>query len=104
MNLFQLLSRSNPGEHKIRYVVKGDADDFNVTFKCGSCSEVRQEPHIGKGWKHTFVGHEGDYIYIAVQSNRPHSTVNLMIYEDRKLLEHITKSGDYPLVQASATI
>jgi hypothetical protein len=27
-----------------------------------------------------------------------------MIYEDRKLLEHITKSGDYPLVQASATI
>jgi hypothetical protein len=84
--------------------VKGDADDFNVTFKCGNCSEVKQEPHIHKGWKHTFVGNKGDYMYILAQSNKPNSNVNLMIYEDGKLLERITKTGDYPLIQASGII
>ena len=104
MNLFQLFYRPKPGEHRIRYIVKGDADDFNVTFKCGKCSEVKQEPHIHKGWKHTFVGNKGDYMYILAQSNKPNSNVNLMIYEDGKLLEHITKTGDYPLIQASGII
>lgn len=104
MNLFQLFYRPKPGEHRIRYIVKGDADDFNVTFKCGNCSEVKQEPHIHKGWKHTFVGHEGDYMYILAQSNKPNSDVNIMVYEDGKLLERITKTGDYPLIQASGII
>ncbi len=104
MNLFQLFYRPKPGEHRIRYIVKGDADDFNVTFKCGNCSEVKQEPHIHKGWKHTFVGREGDYMYILAQSNKPNSDVNIMVYEDGKLLERITKTGDYPLIQASGTI
>jgi len=104
MNLFQLFYRPKPGEHRIRYIVKGDADDFNVTFKCGNCSEVKQEPHIHKGWKHTFVGREGDYMYILAQSNKPNSDVNIMVYEDGKLLERITKTGDYPLIQASGII
>jgi hypothetical protein len=30
--------------------------------------------------------------------------VNIMVYEDGKLKENITKSGDYPLVQVSGTI
>jgi hypothetical protein len=104
MNLFQLFHRTKPGEHRIRYIIKGDVDDFNVTFKCGSCSEVKQEPHVHKGWRHTFTGHNGDYIYIAAQSNKPHSAVNIMIYEDGKLLENVMKTGDYPLVQASASV
>jgi hypothetical protein len=104
MNLFQLFSSSAKGEHKIRYIVKGDANDYNVTIKCGSDCNVVQEGHIRKGWKHTFVGHNGDYFYIAAQSNNPHSVVDVMIYEDGKLLENITKSGDFPLVQAFGTI
>ncbi|MCK9401013.1 MAG: hypothetical protein M0Q51_13610 [Bacteroidales bacterium] len=104
MNLFQLFNRTKPGEHRIRYIVKGDVDDFNVTFKCGQECKVIQEPHIHKGWKHTFVGHNGDYIYIAAQSNKPHSAVNVLIYEDGKLIEKVTKAGDYPLVQASGTV
>jgi hypothetical protein len=104
MNLFQFFHRSKPGEHAIRYVVKGDTDDFNITFKCGDSMEVKQEPHIHKGWKHTFTVRNGDYIYLAAQSNKPKSAVNIMIYEDGKLLQNITKLGDYPLVQASGTI
>lgn len=104
MNLFQLFSRTNPGEHKIRYIVKGDASDYNITFKCGFCSEVKQEANVRKGWKHTFVAGEGDYIYIAAQANQPKSSVSIMVYEDGKLKENISKSGDYPLVQASGTI
>lgn len=61
MNLFQLFQKSKSGEHQIRYIVRGDVDDFNVTFKCGQGCKVIQEPHIHKGWKHTFVGQTGDY-------------------------------------------
>lgn len=104
MNLFQLFNRTKPGEHKIRYIVKGDVDDFNVTFKCGHSSTVVQAPHIRKGWKHTFIGKDGDYVFIAAQSNRPHSAVNVMIYEDGKLMEKVTKTGDYPIVQVSGIV
>ena len=105
MNLFQFFSSgSRSGEHKIRYIVRGDAADYNVTFKCGTESHVIQEEHIRKGWKHKFVGHEGDYFYILAQSNQPHSAVDVKVYEDGKLIENITKKGDYPLVQASGAI
>ena len=104
MNLFQFFHRTKPGEHRIRYIVKGDVDDYNVTFKCGQGCQVIQEPHIGKGWKHTFVGQEGDYVYIAAQSNHPQSEVNVMIYEDGKLVDQVSKAGDYPIVQASGVI
>jgi len=104
MNLFQLFQRSKSGVHQIRYVVKGDAPDYNVTFKCGHDCKVVQEPHIQKGWKHTFAGQDGDYVYISAQSNVPGSAVNLMIFEDGKLRQKVSKAGDYPLVQASATV
>jgi hypothetical protein len=104
MNLFQFFQRSKSGEHQIRYVVKGDAHDYNVTFKCGHNCEVKQEPHIHKGWKHTFSGHKGDYVYISAQANHPHSEVSVMIYEDGKLLNRVSKTGDYPLVQASGAV
>jgi hypothetical protein len=104
MNLFRFFQKAKSGEHQVRYIVRGDADDFNVTFKCGQENNVIQEPHIHKGWKHTFVGHDGDYIYVAAQANKPHSAVNVMIYEDGKLLEKVSKTGDYPLVQASGQV
>jgi len=104
MNLFQLLHRTKAGEHRVMYIVKGDVDDFNVTFKYGNELKAVQEPHVHKGWKFTFIGHDGDYMYIAAQSNKPHSEVNIMVYEDGKLKENIVKKGDYPLVQASGTV
>jgi hypothetical protein len=104
MNLFQLFQRSKSGEHQVRYVVKGDAHDFNVTFKCGHDSPVVQEPHIHKGWKYTFSGRSGDYVYISAQANHPHSVVKVMIYEDGKLVNQVSKTGDYPLVQVSGSV
>lgn len=104
MNLFQLFHRTKPGERRIRYIVKGTADDYNVTFKCSEGCEVVQEPHIRKGWKHTFTSHKGDYIYVSAQSNRPNSEVNIFVYEDGKLLKNETKSGDYPLALISGQI
>jgi hypothetical protein len=104
MNLFQIFQKTRSGEHQIRYIVRGDASDYNVTFKCGEGSQVIQEPHIQKGWKHTFVGQNGDYIYISAQANKPHSFVNVLIYEDGKLMRKVSKSGDYPLVQVSGTV
>jgi hypothetical protein len=104
MNLFQFFYRQKPGEHRISYIVKGDADDFNVTFKCGDSSEVKQEPHIHKGWKYKFTGHKGDYMYVSAQANQPNSKVNLLIYEDGKLLENISRAGDYPIIQASGRV
>lgn len=89
---------------QIRYVVKGDALDYNVTFKCGRDCNVVQEPHIKKGWKHTFLGQLGDYLYIAAQSNQPHSEVDVMIYEDGKLVNKLAKTGDYPIVQVSGLV
>ncbi len=104
MNLFQLFQRSKSGVHRIKYVVKGDALDYNVTFKCGQDCKVVQEPHIQKGWKHTFTGKCGDYVYISAQSNHPHSEVDVTIYEDGKLLHKLAKAGDYPLVQVSGMV
>jgi hypothetical protein len=104
MNLFQLFNRAKTGDHKIRYIVRGDANDFNVTFKCGELSHVVQEPHINKGWKYTFVGHNGDYFYISAQANKPHSAVDVIVYEDGKLLNRLSKTGDFPLVQFSGAL
>jgi hypothetical protein len=104
MNLFQLFQRSKSGVRRIKYVVMGDALDYNVTFKCGNDCKVIQEPHIRKGWKHTFLGKLGDYLYISAQSNQPHSEVNVMIYQDGKLVNKLAKTGDYPIVQVSSLV
>ena len=104
MNLFRLFQGLRPGEHKLRYIVKGNADDYNVTFKCSNASGVVHEEHIRKGWKHTFSGHDGDYIYVSAQSNKPHSEVDVFVYEDGKLLRKMVKTGDFPLVQLSDTV
>jgi hypothetical protein len=101
MNLFQLFHRNKPVDHRIRYVVKGTARDYNVTFKSGDGSEVIQEAHVRKGWKHLFRGRKGDYIYVSAQANEPHSEVDVLVYEDGKLVDKIVKKGDYPLVQVS---
>jgi hypothetical protein len=50
------------------------------------------------------MGQQGDYIFIAAQSNKPGSNINLLVYEDGKLLENISKTGDYPIVLSSGTI
>lgn len=104
MKLFQLFQRAKSGGHQIRYVVSGDAQDYNVTFKCGNDCKVVQEPRINKGWKHTFVGQHGDYVYISAQSNHPNSEVNVMIYEDGKILNKLAKAGNYPLVRVSGMV
>jgi len=104
MNLFQLFHRSKPGEHRIRYIVKGTADDYNVTFKCNEGCQVFQEPHIRKGWKHTFTGQAGDYIYVAAQANKPNAEIVVLVFEDGKLLKEEVKTGDYPLVQISGVV
>lgn len=104
MNLFQLFQRSKPGEHKIRYIVRGNAENYNVTFKCSQECKVIQEPQVSKGWKHTFVGKAGDYVYVLAQSNRPDSEVEVKILKDGKLVSQATKSGDYPVVQLSGYV
>jgi hypothetical protein len=104
MNLFRFFRRSKPGTHRIKYIVKGDAKDFNVTYKCGFDYEVTQEPSVHKGWKHKFVGNQDDYFYISAQSNHPNSEVEVMIYEDGKLVEKVAKSGDYPIVLLSGLV
>jgi hypothetical protein len=104
MNILQLFLKTKSGDRRIKYVVKGNAKDYNVTFKCGHGCKVVQDPHILKGWKHTFVGQSGDYVYISAQSNHPHSEVNVMIYEEGKILNRLAKTGDYPLVQVSGTL
>lgn len=101
MNIFRLFQRHKAEEHRIRYVVAGDADDYNVTYKCSAGAQVVQEPHVRKGWKHLFKGKRGDYIYLSAQSNRPHSEVDIFVYEDGKLVDKIVKKGDYPIAQVS---
>jgi len=103
MNLLQWFYRSKPGEHSVKYVLTGDSDDFNITYKCSKGCEVIQEPHVKKGWKHSFIGHAGDYFFFAAQSNKPKSSVQVKIYEDGKLLSNLEKQGDFPLVTASGT-
>ncbi len=104
MNLLRLFQHSKPGMHTIRYVVQGKADDYNVTFRCSEKCRVMQEPHVSRGWQHTFSGKEGDYIYILAQANQPETEVNVMIYEDGKLIIQESRQGDYPLVQLSAFV
>jgi len=103
MNLLQWFYRSKPGEHKVKYVLTGDSDDFNITYKCSSELNVIQEPHVKKGWKYSFVGHTGDYFYFAAQSNKPRSSVQVKVYEDGKLMNELVKEGDFPVVTASGT-
>ena len=103
MNLLQWFYRSKPGEHRVKYVLTGDSDDFNITYKCSGDCEVIQEPHVKKGWKHTFTGNAGDYFYLAAQSNQPKSSVKVKVYANGKLLNEVEKQGDYPLVTASGT-
>lgn len=101
MNIFRLFRRPKNDEHQLRYVVTGDSDDYSVTYKCSTGTQVVQEPHVKKGWKHLFKGQKGDYMYLSAQSNQPHSEVDVYIYEDGKLVDKIVKKGDYPVVQVS---
>ena len=104
MNLLRWFYRSNPGEYKVEYTLSGDSDDFNVTYKCGYNSDVVQEAHVKKGWKQTFVGHTGDYFFLAAQSNKPNSSVRVKVYENGQLMSNLEKEGNYPLVTASGTV
>ena len=101
MNIFRLFQRHKTEEHRLRYVVTGDSDDYNITYKCSTGSQVIQEPHVRKGWKHLFKGKRGDYIYLSAQYNKQHSEVDIFIYEDGKLVDKIVRKGDYPIAQLS---
>ena len=103
MNLLQWFYRSKPGEHRVKYVLTGDSDDFNITYKCSRGCDVVQEPHVRKGWKHTFTGQAGDYFFFAAQSNKPQSHVKVRVYKDGRIFSEAEKRGDYPLVSASGT-
>ena len=86
MNVFHWFYRHKPGEHRVKYLLTG--------------CKVIQEPHVKKGWKHSFTGHTGDYFFIAAQSNKPGSSVSLSVFEDGKLFSKVEKRGDYPIVEA----
>jgi hypothetical protein len=85
----------------VKYFITGDSNDFNITYKYGHEREVIQEPHVKKGWKYSFVGHTGDYFFLAAQSNKPKSSIRIRVYKDGKLLNQVEKQGDFPLVTAS---
>ncbi len=99
-----LFHHSKPGDYRIKYVLKGSAKDFNITYKCGSGSEVIQEPHVHRGWKYAFVAHPGDYFFLAAQANKPHSSVDLRVYQNGRLFKELKKEGDFPMVEASGVV
>lgn len=101
MNLLQWFYRSKPGEHRVKYVLTGDSDDYNITYKCSQDCEVVQEPHVKKGWKYSFTGQSGDYFFFAAQSNKPQSSVKVKVYKDGRVFNEVEKQGDFPLVTAS---
>ena len=105
MNLLDFFRLEKGGDVKIRYVVKGTSDGYNITYKCGGgdCKPV-QEGSVPKGWKHTFTVHPGDYFFLAAQANRPNASVDVRVYKNGKIMQHLSKTGNYPLVAASGTV
>ncbi len=103
MNLLQWFYRGKAGEYKVTYHLTGDSDDYNITYKCSEDCEVVQDPHVKKGWKHTFVSQTGNYYYFAAQSNKPNSSVRVKVYQNGRLLSEAEKQGDFPLVTASGS-
>lgn len=104
MNLFNHLFHKKGDQERIKYVVKGSTEGYNVTFKCSGNCDVVQKPNVEKGWTHTYVANEGDYYYFSAQANSRDASVDLRIYQNGKLFKKVMKSGDYPLVSASGLI
>jgi hypothetical protein len=104
MGLWNYILGNKQDKERVKYLVKGTAGDFNVTFKCsGDCDPV-QEEHVPKGWKHTFSVKPGEYYYVSVQSNQRNSSVELKVYQNGKLFRKAEKEGDYPLVTVSGFV
>ena len=104
MSLFSMFQKTRPGEYNMRYVLKGNTTDFNITYKCGEGCEVIQEPHVKKGWTYKFSAQPGDYFYIAAQSNTADSSIDLKVYQNGRVFKKISKTGDFPVAEVSGTV
>jgi len=104
MNLFNFSFKSKGTEEKIRYVVKGSSDGYNITYKCSGDCDVVQKPNVPKGWSHKFNARKGQYYYFSAQANCKDACVDLRVYQNGKLFKKAFKSGDYPLVSASSLV
>lgn len=104
MRGFNLFQWHSPGKYRIRYVLKGTAKDFNVTYKCGKDCSVVQKPHVTKGWSHHFTTIPGDYYYLSAQANEPGSSVEVRVYQNGKLLKELSKEGNYPLISTAGLV
>lgn len=104
MGFWNYIFGKKSDQERVKYMVKGSAGDYNVTFKCsGDCDAIHEE-NVPKGWKHNFSARPGDYYYVSVQSNHPRSSVELKVYQNGKLFRKVEKEGDYPLVTISGCV
>lgn len=105
-NIFSFLAslfkkKDLPGT--IKYVLKGTADIYNVTFK-NYKKETIQNPDVKNGWTNSYVAKLGDYYYVSAQANDRNSNVEISVTYNGEVINETSKSGDYALATISGTL
>ncbi len=102
-SFFASLFKKKDPPGTIKYVLKGTADSFNITYKNKEKHTI-QNPEVKSGWTNSFRGKPGDYYYASAQANKRNATVQLSVFYNGELIKEVSKSGDYVLATVSGTL
>lgn len=103
MSIFSLIFKKKKPKGTITFEVSGKPGSFNVTYTTAE-KETKQDPDVPDGWNYSFTGKPGEYYFLAAQCNKRNASVNARILQDGKVINEVSKNGDYALAKISGSI
>lgn len=101
--LFGFISKKGVPYGTVTYEVTGEPGSFNITYSCPKL-KTQQILNVSTGWQYSFIGNEGDYYYLAAQANNRNAKVNVKLYQNGKVIDENSKTGDFVLALLSGSL
>jgi hypothetical protein len=76
------------------YEVTGTSGRYSVTLE-GAPKGTAQYSNVGNGWKYTWTGGNGRWLYISAQNQNSTGSVTVKIVKNGKVVASQTSNGGY---------
>jgi len=88
------------GPAQFYYEVTGTGGQYSVTLE-GAPKGTVQYANVGNGWKYTWSGGSGRWLYISAQNRSSQGTVTVKIFKNNRVVASQTSSGGYVIATVS---
>ena len=94
--LLVLIACNKNNQVKVSYEATGAISSYSVNYlENGLMQEITVNPQSAQySWNHSFIGEQGDIVYISGKYNDPNSALKMMIKIDGKIYKQASNQGD----------